>query len=76
MALAFVCITTEPASMIEVLKKVKMVEGVQEAQLVYGVYDIVAKVEGETMEELKHTITHKIRRIDNVRTTVTMMVVK
>jgi len=74
--IAFVCITTEPASMVEVLKKIRAVEGVEEAQMVYGVYDIVAKVKGETMDKLKHIITEHIRKIDKVRTTLTMMVVE
>lgn len=76
MPTAFVCITTEPASMVEVLKEVKAVEGVEEAQMVYGIYDIVAKVKGETMDKLKHIITEHIRRIDKVRTTLTMMVIE
>jgi DNA-binding Lrp family transcriptional regulator len=74
--IAFVCITTEPASMAEVLKEVKAVEGVEEAEMVYGIYDIVAKVKGETMDKLKQIITEHIRRIDRVRTTLTMMVVE
>jgi DNA-binding Lrp family transcriptional regulator len=46
---AFVFITTEPASMPEVLERIKAVDGVEEAEMVYGVYDIVAKVNTETM---------------------------
>jgi len=76
MPTAFVCITTEPASMVEVLKEVKAVEGVEEAEMVYGIYDVVAKVKGETMDKLKQIITEHIRRIDKVRTTLTMMVVE
>ena len=76
MPTAFVCITTEPASMEEVLKEVKAVEGVEEANMVYGVYDIIAKVKGETMDTLKQIITEHIRRIDKVRTALTMMVVE
>ena len=76
MPTAFVCITTEPASIVEVLKEVKAVEGVEQAQMVYGIYDIVAKVKGETMDKLKQIITEHIRRIDKVRTTLTMMVVE
>ena len=76
MPTAFVCITTEPASMVEVLKEVKAVEGVEEAQMVYGIYDIIVKVRGENMDKLKQIITEHIRRIDKVRTTLTMMVVE
>jgi DNA-binding Lrp family transcriptional regulator len=74
MPIAFVCITTEPDSMVEVLKEIRALEGVEEAQMVYGVYDIVVKVKGETMDKLKHIITENIRRIDKVRTSLTMMI--
>jgi len=76
MPIAFVCITTEPASMVEMLKEVRAVDGVEEAEMVYGVYDIVAKLKGETMDKLKYIITEHIRRINNVRTTLTMMVIE
>ena len=76
MPTAFVFITTEPASMPEVLKKVKAVEGVEEAEMIYGVYDIVAKLKTETMDQLKQIITYNIRRINNVLTTQTLLVVR
>ena len=76
MPTAFVLINTEPASMPGVLKKVKAVEGVEEAEMVYGVYDIVAKVKTETMDQLKQIITYNIRRINNVLTTQTLLVVR
>jgi len=76
MPTAFVFINTEPASMPEVLKKVKAVEGVEEAEMVYGVYDIVAKVKAETMDNLKQIITFKIRMLANVLTTQTLLVIR
>jgi DNA-binding Lrp family transcriptional regulator len=75
MPIAFVFINTEPASMPEVLKKIKAVEGVKEAEMVYGVYDIVAKVKTETMDQLKQIISFKIRMLANVLTTNTLLVV-
>ena len=75
MAIAFVCITTEPASMVEVLQKVRAIEGVEQAEMTYGVYDIVVKVKGDTIGKLKKSIT-SIRRIDKVQTTLTMMVIE
>ena len=73
MPVAFVCITTEPASMVEVLKSLK-VEGVVEAEMIYGIYDVVVKVEADSVEKLKRIITRRIRRIRNVATTTTMIV--
>jgi DNA-binding Lrp family transcriptional regulator len=40
------------------------------------VYDIVARVEADTMEKVKETITWNIRRLDKVRSTLTMIVVE
>lgn len=41
----------------------------------YGVYDIIAKVEAEDMNKLKNLITRRIRGLDKVRTTLTMIIV-
>jgi len=60
----------------EVLKKLKKIAEVKEAYLVYGVYDIVAKVEAETMKKLREVIASKIRGIDGVRSTLTMIVIE
>ena len=76
MPTAFVCVTTDPASMVEVLEKVREVEGVVEADMFYGIYDIIAEVKGDSVESLKKIITEHIRRIEKVVTTTTMMVVK
>ena len=75
MPTAFVFINTEPASMPEVLEKVRAVEGVEEAEMVYGNYDIVARVKTDTMDKLKHIIAFQIRALANVRSTQTMLVV-
>jgi DNA-binding Lrp family transcriptional regulator len=42
--------------------------------MVYGVYDIIARVEAGSMEELKEVIGTKIRRQEKVRSTLTMIV--
>ena len=75
MPTAFVFINTDPASMQEVLKKIKAIEEVKEAEMVYGVFDIVAKVTTETMEKLKQIVTFKMRMLPNVLTTNTLLVV-
>jgi hypothetical protein len=65
---AFVLISAELGSEAEVLKKLKKIEGVEEAFTVYGVRDIIAKVDAETMDELK-TIVRRIERTDKVKST-------
>jgi len=74
MPTVFVLINTETVSVGDVLKDLKKVEGVDEAFIVYGVYDIVAKVNAKSMNHLNEIITWHIRKIDKVRTTLAMMV--
>jgi DNA-binding Lrp family transcriptional regulator len=76
MPTAFVLINTEIGSESDVLKELKKVEGVTESSAVYGVYDIVARVGSDTMDKLKEIVTWRIRRLDKVRSTLTMIVVE
>ena len=57
----------------QVLKDAKLIEGVQEAYVSYGLYDLIMKVEADSMERLKHLITYRLRTIDNVRSTLTLI---
>ena len=75
MPTAFVFITTEPSSMPMVLKNVRAIDCVIEAEMLYGVFDIVAKVTTETMDQLKRIVTFKLRMLPNVLTTNTLLVV-
>lgn len=74
MPLAFICITTEPDFMVDVVKKLKTIPGIEEAHMVYGIYDVIAKISSNNMNSLKNLITNKIRRIDNIQNTITIMV--
>ena len=75
MAKAFVLINAEIGAEDEVLKELKDMAEVKEAHVVYGVYDIITRIEADTMDELKDIVTSKIRRLDKVRSTLTMIVV-
>ena len=76
MPMAFVLINAEIGSEEEVLKELKKVEGVVESFIVYGVYDVVAKIRADTMDKLKDTVTWHVRRLNKVRSTLTMIVVE
>jgi len=76
MPLAFVLINAEIGSEDEVVRELRKLGNVKESYVVYGVYDIVAKVEAESMDKLKEIVTWKIRRLDKVRSTLTMIVVE
>jgi DNA-binding Lrp family transcriptional regulator len=74
--MAFVLINAEIGSEEEVLKELNKVEGVVEAFVVYGVYDVVAKIRADTMDKLKDIVTWHVRRLNKVRSTLTMIVVE
>ena len=76
MPMAFVLINADLWAEEQLVKELKGIENVKEVYVVYGVYDIVAKVEADVMEKVKETITWKIRRLDRVRSTLTMIVVE
>jgi DNA-binding Lrp family transcriptional regulator len=75
MPIAFVLINAEIGSESEVLAELKKVEGVEEAYSVYGVYDVIVKVKADTMDKLKDVVTWRIRRLNKVRSTLTMIVI-
>ena len=73
MATAFVLINAEIGSEADVLKDLKKDEGVDKVFAVYGVYDIIARVRAGTMSKLKEIVTRHIRRLDKVRSTLTLI---
>jgi DNA-binding Lrp family transcriptional regulator len=59
-----------------IVDELRKIEGVKEVYQVYGVYDIVAQVESNTMERVKETITWKLRKLNGVKSTLTMIVME
>ncbi|MGD8545280.1 MAG: Lrp/AsnC ligand binding domain-containing protein [Candidatus Bathyarchaeota archaeon] len=76
MPIAFVLINTETGLEADMLQTLSKVEGVNEVHVVYGTYDIVAKVEAESMKVLKEMITLRIRKLDKIRSTLTLIVTR
>ena len=73
MAEAYVLINCEIGSEEKVISELKSVDGVKEVHGTFGAYDVLAKVESEQVETLRETITWKIRKIDKIRSTLTLM---
>ena len=74
MPIAYVLINAELGREKVLLKDLRAIENINEVYLVYGVYDIIIKVEAENMEKLKEILTFKIRRLSDVSSTLTMTV--
>jgi DNA-binding Lrp family transcriptional regulator len=73
---AFVLMNAELGSEDSIVSELRNIEGVKEVYQVYGVYDIVAQVEADTMEKVKETITWKLRKLNGVKSTLTMIVME
>lgn len=76
MATAYVLVNADVGKENDVLKELKNIPSVKEAYFVYGVYDIVAKVETSDVRELKEVVVTKVRRLEYVRSTLTMIVME
>ena len=73
---AFVLMNAELGSEDSLVNELKKLDSVKEVYQVYGVYDIVAQVEADTMDKVKETITWKLRKINGVKSTLTMIVME
>jgi len=63
---------------IDVLNKIKTVleqaNLPHEAQMVFGVYDIVVKISAKSDDVLRDIVLERLRRIENIESAITMMV--
>ena len=76
MPVSYVLINVELGSEEAMLKEVRKVPNVKECHRLYGIYDMIAKVEADSMDGLKEIITWKIRRLPGVRSTLTTIVIE
>jgi DNA-binding Lrp family transcriptional regulator len=73
MPTAFVFVNTETGLESDVLRELKALESVKEALLVYGLYDIILLVEYTSLHNLKQFVTWKIRKMDKIKDTQTIV---
>lgn len=70
---AIVALTCEVGSTKEIIKEIQKVSGVDEVKEVIGVFDIIMKVSANSVDELKETITKKIKKSDKVFNSITLV---
>lgn len=70
---AYVLVNTELGQENSILEALNMVEAVSRIHSVYGVYDLIVEVEAESMDRLKEIILNKVRRIEHVKNTITLL---
>ena len=73
MVTAYILINCELGSEESIIQQLKKLDDVLEVHGTFGAYDILAKIESPTVETLREIITWKIRKIDQIRSTLTLM---
>lgn len=70
---AFVLINTELGQEATVVNALENVQGINDVNALYGIYDVIAEVEAESMDKVKEIVFNNIRRLDSVKTTITLI---
>jgi DNA-binding Lrp family transcriptional regulator len=73
---AYVIIHSDKGEEYNILKNLSHIPEVKEADVVFGYYDIICKIETSEYKNLENIVTKAIRKLPHVRTTMTLNVVK
>jgi len=68
-------ISTELGSEEQVVKALETLPQIKETYIVYGIYDLITRVEFADKQELSEIIIRKIRGTPGIRNTITLMVI-
>ena len=69
---AYVLINCDIGSGEDVISHLKTIDGVKEVHGTFGAYDVIVKIESDNHDTLRDTITWKIRKMERIRSTLTL----
>ena len=58
------------------LDELKKIDGISEAYRVCGIYDILVKVEAQTMDKVSKVVNHRLKNLKNIKSTLTMVAIR
>ena len=73
MAIGYILITTQPSKEMSVYNELRELREVEEVHPLFGEYDIIAKLNAETADTIGQAVVEKIREIDGIVETKTLM---
>ncbi|MBC7107442.1 MAG: Lrp/AsnC ligand binding domain-containing protein [Methanomassiliicoccales archaeon] len=76
MAIAYVLIITAPQKDHQIYSELKRMNEVVEVYPLFGDYDLIAKIEGESVEALGRVVLYKIGALPGVVHTETLTVIE
>jgi DNA-binding Lrp family transcriptional regulator len=59
-----------------VLAQLRKIDGISEAYKVSGIYNILVKVEAETVDKVAKVVNYKLKNLKNIQSTLTMVAIK
>ncbi len=75
MVSAYVLINCDLGFEEDIISHLKTVDGVKEVHGTFGAYDVIVKIESDNHDTLRDTITWKIRKMERIRSTLTLMTI-
>jgi len=72
MEIAYILIQCDLGSEEQIIKEMMQIPEVKEVRGTYGIYDVFCKVQSDTKESLDKVVTSKIRKIQKIRSTITL----
>jgi len=73
---AYILVQTEVGKAAQVAKDIVKIEGVQLAEDVTGPYDVIARAEARTIDELGKLVVARVQAVDGITRTLTCPVVR
>ena len=70
---AFVLLNSELGQESKIIEALEGVEEITNIFSLYGIYDLIIEMEAETMDRIKEVVFNKVRRLDHVKSTITLL---
>ena len=70
---AYVLVNAELGMASEITKTLEDVNEITNIHGLFGLYDLIIEIEGDDMDRIKEVALNKIRRLDNVKSTITLL---
>jgi DNA-binding Lrp family transcriptional regulator len=74
MVSAVILVNTDLDAQDNVLENLKLVDGVEEAHALYGVYDFFVKINASSIEDVKNITRFKIKQVSGVTSSLTLLI--
>ncbi len=68
----FILLSCDIGAEYDLATQLKTIDGIKNATVTYGEYDIVIEAEAENEQKMNDLITTKIRKIEKIRSTITL----